>query len=130
MKKSIKKYLSTIIIFLIILLIIFLLKKLFTFKSSKIKSNEIIEFINTTNIINNTIIKKDTNDSEFFKYQNMMPHLTPDLGIKPSSLEEIFNARQIYISDVRINPEYIKYIRPINETEEEKYKKSLYDYFV
>ena len=75
LKKYIKKYLSTIITFLIILLIIFLLKKLFIFKTSKIKSNEIIEFINPTNITNNTIIKKVTNDPEFFKYQNMMPHL-------------------------------------------------------
>ena len=123
LKKYIKKYSITIIIFLIILLIIFLLKKLLTFKTSKIKPNEIIEFINTTNITNNTITKKVTNDPEFYKYQNMMPHLTPDLSVKPSSLEEIFNARQIYISDVRITPEYIKYIRPINETEEEKYIK-------
>ena len=27
-----------------------------------------------------------------------------------------------YISDIRLSPEYIKYIRPINETEEQKYK--------
>ena len=40
-----------------------------------------------------------------------------------SSLKKIFNARQIYISDVRITPDYIRYIRPINETEGEKYKK-------
>ena len=39
------------------------------------------------------------------------------------SIKEIFNARQIYISDIRITTDYIKYIRPINETEELKYKK-------
>ena len=57
------------------------------------------------------------------KYQYMLPLLTPDLNSIPKSIEEVFNARQIYISDVRITPDYIKYIRPINETEELKYKK-------
>ena len=38
--------------------------------------------------------------------------------------DEIFNSRQIYISDIRITPDYIRYLRPINETEELKYNKS------
>ena len=53
----------------------------------------------------------------------MFPHLTPNPKDIPSSTEEIFTARQIYISDIRITPDYIKYIRFINETNEEKYKK-------
>ena len=56
-------------------------------------------------------------------YKNMMPRLTPDEDAQPpKSINEIFNSRQIYITDAKITPEYIKYIRPINETEEEKYQ--------
>ena len=78
--------------------------------------------IKNSSIVYNNNTTKNYPELELFKYQNMLPHLTPDLNIN-SSIEEIFNARQIYISDVRITPEYIKYIRPINETEEKKYKK-------
>ena len=41
----------------------------------------------------------------------------------PNSLNEIFYIRQLYISDADITTKYIQYIRPINEKEEEKYKK-------
>ena len=78
--------------------------------------------IKNSSIVYNNNTTKNYPGLELFKYQNMLPHLTPDLNID-SSIEEIFNAREIYISDVRITPEYIKYIRPINETEEKKYKK-------
>ena len=70
-------------------------------------------------VYNNSTIK----DPEFLKYKDMMPHLTPDLNVYPSSIKEIFNARQIYISDSKISTEYIKFLRPINETEEIKFKK-------
>ena len=57
-------------------------------------------------------------------FENMLPRITPEENSKPpSSLDEIFNSRQIYITDAKITPGYIKYIRPINETEEEKYNK-------
>ena len=50
----------------------------------------------------------------------MLPRLKNDFNETniPASLEEIFNERQIYISDARITPDYIRYIRPINETNE------------
>ena len=86
----------------------------------KIIKNKNIYFSNNSSIVyNNSTIK----DPEFSQYKNMMPHLSPDLNIYPSSIEEIFNARQIYISDSKITTEYIKYLRPINETEEIKFKK-------
>ena len=53
----------------------------------------------------------------------MLPHLNDNLNDSPSSLREIFNARQLYISDIRITQEFIRYIRPINDKEEQKYKK-------
>ena len=107
-----------LIIYIIIVLISFLIKYLKTFPKS-------IYIINTnyTKVYNEKAI--NYLDSNFSKYKNMIPHLTNDFNNSniPFSLEEIFNARQIYISDAKITPDYIRYIRPINETEEEKYKK-------
>ena len=57
------------------------------------------------------------------KFQNMLPRLNHNFNGIPSSINEIFNAREIYISDSRITPEYIKYIRPINEPKEKRHKK-------
>ena len=55
-------------------------------------------------------------------YRDMLPRLSPNKSAEsPESIDEIFNSRQIYITDAKITPEYIKYIRTINETEEEKY---------
>ena len=74
---------------------------------------------NNTNLYNN---KNITSFAEFSKFQNMIPHLTHDLNDYPLEIRDIFNARQLYISDIRITPEYIKFIRPINQKEEQKYK--------
>ena len=114
-------YISTISIIILFFIILIIYKK--------IKKNTINYYYSDTYIksifaqfkpIYNNNIKTNTDLS---KYENMLPRLTPELNIRPSSLVQIFNARQIYISDVKITPEYIKFIRPINETEEEKYKK-------
>ena len=68
-------------------------------------------------------IKRNHNKTLEIKYKDMYPHLTPDFTTPPKQLEEIFNARQIYISDAKITHDYIKYIRPFDEKEEEKFKK-------
>ena len=99
-----QKYILSKTIICIIMLLIY-------FKKTSYSSKHII----------NNIPNKLYNDSDFDKYKIMLPHLTPDLNEIPSTIKDIFNARQIYISDVRITPDYIKYIRPINETEELKY---------
>ena len=39
---------------------------------------------------------------------------------------ELFNSRQLFINDTNLTLDYIHYIRPVNETEEEKYKQELY----
>ena len=112
---KIHKIFSPLIIILmitIILLFLFGLKKMVNIFESKIN--------NKTFIYKNDI--KNSNIS-VLKYQHLLPRLSPDSNDIPSSLEAIFNARQIYISDAKITPDYIRYIRPINETEEEKYKK-------
>ena len=131
--KFINLFLTLLIIFLIILSLIFYfikvsnnsskynfhLRKINEIKNIIMKSNSYFYIINNDSIVYNN---KSKDDPEFVKYQHMLPHLTPDFKTN-SSIEEIFNARQLYISDVKITPEYIRYIRPINETEEEKYHK-------
>ena len=67
--------------------------------------------------------KENMNDTlKFLKYQNMLPNLSINPFHPASSITEIFNARQLYISDISINQEFIRYIRNINEIEEQKYK--------
>ena len=43
-----------------------------------------------------------------------------------SKLNELFESRRLFIEDNNITNEYIRFIRPINETEEERYKEQLY----
>jgi len=130
LKKKLNHNKKIIYIFSITIIIIFILLIFLTIKYKHRKNNT-----NNHYNYNNTEIKKifeqfkivyntDTNNSpDFSKYQNMFPRLTPDINASPPTIEEIFNARQIYIPNVKINSDYLKYLRPINETEEEKYKK-------
>ena len=124
---NIKKliFVLSVVIIIFITLILIVIK----YKNGKNKTNntnylynknEIKKIFAQFKIYYNTNIK---NNIEFSKYKNMFPRLTPDINEFPPSLEEIFNARQIYIPDVRLTQEYLKFIRPINETEEEKYNK-------
>ena len=134
-KYHLKKKTSTnktfIFIFLITIIIIFILVIILTIKYKHRKNN----VNNYYNYNNNNEIKKmfeqfkivyninNNNSKDFSKYQNMLPRLTPDINESPPSIKEIFNARQIYIPSVKITSDYLKYLRPINETEEEKYLK-------
>ena len=49
------------------------------------------------------------------KFHDMLPRLTNLFNDTPSSIKEIFDAKQLYIFDTRITPDYIRYIRPLNE---------------
>ena len=97
-------------------------KSLQTYPIKIIKNKNIYISNNSSIVYNNSTIK----DPALSKYKKMLPHLSPDLNIYPNSIEEIFNARQIYISDSKISTEYIKFLRPINETEEEKSQKAIF----
>ena len=129
--KYTKKQRMKLLFIPITIIIIILSFKLYFIKSSKkakIPISYPIKIIQNKNIYisNNSSIAYNNNTinaPEFSKYKNMLPKLSPDLNQCPSSIEEIFNARQIYISDSKITKDYISYIRYINETEEEKYKK-------
>ena len=131
LKKKTSNNKTFIFIFLITIIIIFILVIILTIKYKHRKKN----VNNYYNYNNNNEIKKmfeqfkivyninNNNSKDFSKYQNMLPRLTPDINELPPSIKEIFNARQIYIPSVKITSDYLKYLRPINETEEEKYKK-------
>jgi len=131
-KKFVNLFSTLLIIFAIILSLIFYFikassnmnvynniyfsRKIKVINNIIIKPNTYFYFINNSSIVYND---KNVDDPEFVKYQNMLPHLTSDFNTN-SSIQEIFNARQLYISDAKITPDYIKYIRLINETKEEK----------
>ena len=63
----------------------------------------------------------------YIKYKKEFNNILPKVNLENNnivpSLEEIFNSRILYIPDANLTGEYIRYIRPINENEEEKYKK-------
>ena len=110
------------IIIIIILIILYYILNSNNLKNNTKKDVKQKYFIlNENSILYNNKTKNE--DKEFLKYQSILPHLTPYFNDTILSMEEIFKSRQIYISDARITPEFIRYIRPINETEEEKYKK-------
>ena len=43
-----------------------------------------------------------------------------------TSLDELFKSRRLFINDKNITNEYIRFMRPINQMEEDKYNKVLY----
>ena len=61
-------------------------------------------------------------DENLQLYKDILPK-TNDQNKKIKSLEEIFNSRRLFIPDTNLTPEYIRFLRKINETEEEIYKK-------
>ena len=65
----------------------------------------------------NLILKK-----KLLKFNGILPkiNLQQDNVI---NLKEIFKSRQLYINDADLTNEYIRFIKPVNENEERKYKK-------
>ena len=60
------------------------------------------------------------------KFLDILPRIiVKDKYIIPT-LSELFNSREIFISESNLTFDYIHYIRPFNESEEEKFKKQLY----
>ena len=104
-------YLYVIIALLIIIIFLILIIILRKLKKEKVKNE------------NNNIVLRNYNNTLEIIFKNMFPRLTSDFTVPPPKVEELFNARQIYISDTKITPEYLKYIRPYNEKGEEKFKK-------
>jgi len=60
------------------------------------------------------------------KFSNIIPRIIVNDKFVIPTLSELFNSREIFISESNLTFDYIHYIRPLNESEEEKFKKPLY----
>jgi glycosyltransferase involved in cell wall biosynthesis len=60
--------------------------------------------------------------NEILKYIEILPKISLENNDFPN-LKKIFSSRQLYINDADLTNEYIRFIKPINENEEKKYKK-------
>ena len=60
------------------------------------------------------------------KYAEFLPKITLSSENDFPSVSQVFNSRELFISDINLTLDYINYIRPIDENEEKKYKKKLY----
>ena len=92
------------------------------FKNNKKLDKKIINGHNNNSVVENQNGFND--DPNFFKFQKMFPLLYRNSNSYniPLKKDDLFNAREIYITGVKITPDYIKYIRSINQTKELKPK--------
>ena len=90
----------------------------------KIKFSLIWKKNSTNNDINyfNNSLQNNTLGNDHIKFVNVLPRISLENNHIPS-LKEIFNSRTLYIHEANLSRQYIRYIRPINEEEELKYKK-------
>ena len=99
-----------------LVIIVILLEEFYIFKN----------FENMKNISkyrsNNIFMKKTINTNNSNNFAHILPRINLD-NKTISTIEKIFKSRVLFISSANLTGEYIRYIRPINETEEEKTKK-------
>ena len=115
------------IAFKLIFLIVLLILNLFISDEKYLSKNENqLQLLKVNDFHNFSYINKKgilNYYSNFSKFENMFPRTTANSNKPTLNLNEIFNSRELYISDVKITPEYIKFIRPLNETEEAEFSK-------
>ena len=100
-------------------------------KKKSNKTKKIISIFLLFNLLSILIFLEDNRQKGVFSkykdenlqiYKDILPK-TNELNQETQSLEEIFNSRRLFISDANLTPDYIRYIRKINETEKEEYNK-------
>ena len=100
-------------------------------KKKSNKTKKIISIFLLFNLLSILIFLEDNRQKGVFSkykdenlqiYKDILPK-TNELNQETQSLEEIFNSRRLFISDANLTPDYIRYIRKINETEEKEYNK-------
>ena len=84
-------------------------------------SNEII-FIFLLYLIK--LFEKLNLNKKCLKLLNILPRINTQKHV-PSCLEDILNSRELFINDFDLTGDYIRFIRPINESEEKQYKKKI-----
>ena len=82
-------------------------------------NNEIIFILLLYSLL---LLDKLNLNEKYLKFLNILPRITTQKNV-PSCLEDIFNSRELFINDSDLTGNYIKYIRPINKTEEKQYRK-------
>ena len=118
-KERNKNKILLLLITVFILVLIFFIIVTYT----KIMKNIFYKVIKDKKYSYNKEHKKSSKNKNYKKYfNNILPRLDLNNQTIPS-LEEIFNSRILYIPDANLTGEYIRYLRPINETEEKKYQK-------
>ena len=125
-----EKILTNSIIFLFGLTIILIIIIIFKGKKRAISLTQNINIVNQQPILDN-ITHEKTNYDVVVNSTNKFNGIFPKIYVNgasnnASNLNELFESRRLYIDDINITNEYIRFIRPINETEEESYKKELY----
>ena len=68
---------------------------------------------------------KDIGKDEYY-FKKFFPNISLSDKENICNITKIFNSRELYISDINITKEYIKFIRPINKTKEKNFKQKLY----
>jgi len=100
-------------------------------KKKSNKTKKIISIFLLFNLLSILIFLEDNRQKGVFSkykdenlqiYKDILPKIN-ELNQETQSLEEIFNSRRLFISDANLTPDYIRYIRKINETEKEEYNK-------
>ena len=86
-------------------------------------SNEIIFILLLYSLF---LVEKINLNKKYIKFLNILPRINTQKNV-PSCLEDIFNSRELFISDFDLTGNYIKYIRPINKSEEKQFKKKYSD---
>ena len=69
------------------------------------------------NFLTEIILKK-----KLLKFNGILPKINLQQD-NFTNLKEIFKSRQLYINDADLTKEYIRFIKPVNENEERKFKK-------
>jgi glycosyltransferase involved in cell wall biosynthesis len=87
------------------------------YTSNKIKKTLFFLIIILIKYLSEFILKK-----KFFKFIGILPKINLQQD-NFTNLKEIFKSRQLYINDANLTNEYIRFIKPVNENEERKYKK-------
>ena len=72
------------------------------------------------------IINKNTLQDNMTYFLEILPKIDLEKKSDDIILEEIFNARKIYINEKNVTNDYIHFIKPINQEEENQYKQILY----
>ena len=99
-----------IIIFLLIIFIILLSANLYF----KLKENK-------------TVYVPDNPDPSNDKLRELLPKLQLNEVNESHTIKEILDARELFINDKNITPEYVKLFKTLSKKEEKKYKEKLYE---